>query len=170
MNWAYFALGVSAVLALVWIAAAVRARPAWPGWVAGAALLLVATLNTAAPVRGAVDPNYVGYSFGYLSAGHGLSVTLTAGAVLALALAGALAALGRGPVARIVVAIASLAFLIDLGAPLILGAASDIDANAIQFGEYLTIPGVAATALMFALGVVPFAIGMWWSVRPQPAR
>lgn len=170
MNWAYFASGVSVVLVLGWIVAAVRARPAWPGWVAGAALLLVASLNTAAPIRGAVDPNYVGYNFGYLSAERGLMVTLVAGSALVLALAGAFAALGRGTIARVVVAIASLAFLVDLGVPLVAGAIKDIDGNVIQFGEYLTIPGAVATALMFVLGVVPFVIGLWWSVRPQPVR
>jgi hypothetical protein len=170
MNWAYFAVAVSAVLVLAWIVAAVRARAALPGWVAGAALLLVATLNTAAPVRGAIDPNYVGYNFGYLSADRGLMVTLVAGGALVLALAGAFAALGRGRIARVVVAISSLAFLINLGVPLLVGAIADIDSNVIQFGEYLTIPGLVSTALMFALCVVPFVIGLWWSVRPQPVR
>lgn len=170
MNWAYFALGVSALLLLAWLVAAVRARVAWPGWVAGAALLLVASLNTAAPVRGAIDPNYVGYNFGYVSADRGLTVTLAAGGVLLLALAGAFAALGRGRVARVVVALASLAFLVDLGVPLMAGALKDIDGNVIQFGEYLTAPGMVSTALMFVFGVVPFVIGLWWSVRPQPVR
>lgn len=170
MNWAYFGLGASAVLALVWLVAALRARAPWQAWVVGVALLLVAGLNTAAPIRGAIDPNYVGYTFGYLSAGRGLAVTFVAGSVLLLALAGAFAALRRGPVARGIVAIASLAFLIDLGVPLMAGAFADIDSNTIQFGEYLTIPGIVASALMVVFAVVPFLVGLWWVARGAAAR
>lgn len=36
-------------------------------------------MNSAAPIRGFVDPNYVGYGFGLLRADKGLVVTLMAG-------------------------------------------------------------------------------------------
>jgi hypothetical protein len=37
--------------------------------------------------------------------------------------------------------------------------------NAIQFGEYLTIPGLAASALLGVLLVVPFVLGAPWAAR-----
>jgi len=42
--------------------------------------------------------------------------------------------------------------------------------NAIQFGEYLTIPGLAASALLGALLVVPFVLGAPWAARRALGR
>lgn len=170
MNWAVFGLAGAATLALIWVIAAFRAKPNWRAAVTGIALLLVAGVNMAAPVRGAIDPNYIGYNFGLISAGRGLVVTLAAGSVLLLAAVGAFATLSRSMLARVIVAVASVVFLIDLGVPLIGGAIEDIDGNTIQFGEYLTVPGAVSTALMFVFGFAPFLIGLWWAARPQPAR
>jgi len=45
------------------------------------------------------------------------------------------------------------------------GVLHDPTGNAIQFGEYLTIPGLAASALLGALLVVPFVLGVPWATR-----
>src|SRR5262245_35845287 len=107
MNWLHFALTVSAVLALLWLIAAIRARPAWPAWVGGAGFLFVAGLNSAAPVRGLVDPDYVGFAFGFLHAERGVMVTLLAGALFVSAALGAFAALRRERRAMLVTAAAA---------------------------------------------------------------
>ena len=95
MNWLYFALTVSAVLVAAWLIIALRARPAWPGLIGGVGFLLVAGLNSAAPVRGLVDPDYVGFAFGFLRAERGLLVTLLAGALFLSAVLAAFTALQR---------------------------------------------------------------------------
>ncbi|MDZ7628809.1 MAG: hypothetical protein U5J99_10455 [Parvularculaceae bacterium] len=80
---------VSAALLSVWTMAAVRARPKWQAFVVGLAMLLIAAINGAAPVRGLVDPDYIGFHFGRFAAEKGLAVTIIAGGVFLLAAAGA---------------------------------------------------------------------------------
>lgn len=163
MNWAYFGLTVSAALFAIWTVAAFRARPNWQAIVVGLAMLLIAGVNSAAPVRGLVDPDYIGFRFGLFAAQKGVAVTVIAGGIFALAAAGAFAALRRGRLAKAIVAFLSLLFLGAVGAPVLAGAIRDIDANTIQFGEYLTIPGAISTALLFVLIVLPFAVGLIWA-------
>jgi hypothetical protein len=157
MNWAYFGLTVSAALLAVWSVAALRARPQWQGVVVGLAMLLVAGMNGAAPVRGLVDPDYVGFHYGLFSAEKGIAVTLVAGGVFLLAASGAFAALRRSRRAKAVVAGVCLLFLGAVGAPWLSGALSDIESNTIQFGEYLS------TVLLFVLIILPFVIGLLWA-------
>lgn len=163
MNWAYFGLAVSAVLFTLWTIAAFRARPRWQAIVVGLAMLLIAGMNGAAPVRGLVDPDYVGFHYGLFSAEKGIAVTFVAGGVFLLAATGAFAALRRSRRAKAVVAGVCLLFLGAVGAPWLSGALSDIESNTIQFGEYLTIPGVLSTALLFVLIILPFVIGLLWA-------
>lgn len=165
INWAYEALAVSAVLLVVWTLVARRARAGAPAAFVGLAHLLVAGLHSAAPVRGYLDPDYVGYGFGLLAAERGLAVTLTAGAVWIVAVLGAFLALSRARAAMAVVALSSLAFAVIIGAPLVRGLLADPDANKIQLGEYLTIPGPAAVGLLLALLVLPFLVGFVWAGR-----
>jgi hypothetical protein len=68
------------------------------------------------------------------------------------------------------VAVACSAFAIIQGLPWLEGVVHDPAENAIQFGEYLTIPGLAASALLGALLVVPFVVGAPWAARRALAR
>lgn len=170
MNWAYFGLSVTAALFALWLISAVRARSPWQAIVVGIAFLLVAGVNGAAPVRGLVDPDYIGYAFGVFAAEKGVAVTIVAGGVFLSAAAGAFAALRRGRLAKSVVAILCVLFLGTVGAPILTGAISDIGGNSIQFGEYLTIPGALSTALLFALLVFPFAVGLLWAAPAALSR
>src|SRR5262249_20168403 len=84
MNWAYFALGVGALMSAVVVFGAIRRPGARAGIALAVPLLIVATMNAAAPVRGAIDPAYMGYIFGLLRARIGLEVTFIAGTLLLL--------------------------------------------------------------------------------------
>ena len=81
MNWALFALSIAGVMTGIWILVLVKSRRSLMSIYVSFAFLLLAALNSAAPIRGYVDPNYVGYGFGLLHATKGLSVTLMAGGV-----------------------------------------------------------------------------------------
>lgn len=163
INWAYEALAVSAVLLAVWLAVAFRAKAGAPAAFVGFVHLLVAGLHSAAPVRGYVDPDYIGYGFGLLAADEGLAVTVTAGAVWLVAVLGAFLALSKARLAMAFVTLSSAAFAVIVGAPLTQGLLIDPGGGKVQLGEYLTIPGLAATGLMLLALVLPFVIGVFWA-------
>ncbi len=175
MNWALFAFGVSGVLLLAWGWLTFKAKRSLASVYVSLGFLILAGMNSAAPIRGFVDPNYVGYGFGLLQAGKGLSVTLIAGSVFLAAAASALiAARNRpGPLMWIVAAV-SLVFLVVQGWPWLQGVITDPSQNAIQFGEYLTIPGLVSSLLIALLLIGPFLVGVVWaprramSARPLP--
>ena len=81
MNWALFALSIAVVMTAIWILVLVKSRRSLMSIYVSFAFLLLAAMNSAAPIRGYVDPNYVGYGFGLLHATRGLSVTIMAGGV-----------------------------------------------------------------------------------------
>lgn len=166
MNWGFFALAVSAALVAIWVFLLARRQWSWPGLVASIGCLLVAAFNSAAPFRGAIDPNYVGFGFGLLQADKGIAVTLLAGPLLLFGAISAFLAVSRtqGP-ALWLVAVFSAALLAILGVPAAQGMFSDPEANSIQFGEYLTIPGMLAAAIYLLLLVVPFIVGVIWGPR-----
>lgn len=165
INWAWVALGASAVLLLVWTLVARRAKAGAPAAFVGLAHLIVAGLHSAAPVRGYLDPQYVGYGFGLLTADQGLAVTITAGAVWVVAVLGAFLALAKARAAMALVALSSLAFAVIIGAPLVRDLLIAPDTSKLQLGEYLTIPGVAAIGLLLAILVLPFVIGFVWAAQ-----
>lgn len=166
MNWGLFALCVSALLVAAWIWLVAKRNWAWPGLVASVGCLLVACFNSAAPFRGAIDPDYVGFGFGLLHADKGLAVTLLSGPLLLIGAASAFVAVSRreGPALWLVAAF-SAAMLVISGIPTIATLLTNPDENKIQFGEYLTIPGVIATLIGVALFVIPFAVGLVWAPR-----
>jgi hypothetical protein len=108
-------------------------------------------MTTAAPFRGLLDPNYVGYSFGLLHAARGWSVTLAAGSVLALGLAAAFLLLRQGRGATIFAGAVGLYFLLCLAPPVLTTLFTDPTAFEIQFGEYLTVPGNIAVVPVLAV-------------------
>jgi hypothetical protein len=161
-----FALAVSGALALAWIWQVRKGGWAWPGLIASFGCLVAAGFNSAAPFRGAIDPNYVGFGFGLLHAERGLMVTLLAGAILIAGAVSALIAASRreGP-ALWVVAATCAALTVIIGIPTLIGAIRDPAGNMIQFGEYLTIPGLIGTLLLLLVMTVPFAVGAVWATR-----
>ena len=166
MNWLYFAGGVFALVAIAWVAVVWRRQWSWPGLIAAVGCLVVAGLNSAAPVRGAMDPNYAGYTFGFAHSDKGLGVTLIAGAIWLACVASAFIAVTRrqGP-GLWVVAATCAALLVIIGWPTVSTALADPGGNSIELGEYLTIPGLVGTAVLLLLVVVPFAVGLAWSIR-----
>lgn len=166
MNWGLFALAVSAVLFAVWVGLAVRRRPSPVALVTSFACLLAASLNSAAPLRGAIDPNYMGYVFGLVAADKGLAVTALAGSIFVGGLVAAYVALTRRR-GRAMWAVAAVCGVLSvvLGGPWLTSAFTNPADNTIQFGEYLTVPGVISTILMFALLILPFLVGTAWATR-----
>jgi hypothetical protein len=171
MNWAYFALGIGGLISAVVVIGAVRRPGAKAGIALAIPLLVVATMNAAAPVRGAIDPAYMGYIFGLLRARMGLEVTFIAGTLLLLcAVSAYLSATLRSGRPLLLVAITCAALTIILGVPLVQGMITDPSANRIEFGEYLTIPGLLATAILLVVLVLPFAAGAVWAGRRATLR
>ena len=171
MNWALFALSIAALMTAIWILVLVKSRRSFMSIYVSFAFLLLAAMNSAAPIRGYVDPNYVGYGFGLLHATKGLSVTLMAGGVFLISAVSAFfAARNRQGPGMWIVAVACFAFAVIQGWRWLEGVVHDPASNAIQFGEYLTIPGLAASALLGALLVVPFVLGAPWAARRALAR
>lgn len=168
-NWGLFGLSVFGVLFVAWLVQVIRHRPSFWMGIVSFAHLFAAGLCSAAPVRGFVDPQYVGFQFGYLHTGAGIATTLLAGSIFLSAVISAFIAVRNKPGrAMWFVALTSLVFAINLGVSWLQSALSDISQNAIQFGEYLTIPGAVGTVMMFFLFVWPFAMGV--GLAPRRAR
>jgi hypothetical protein len=166
MNWAVFGLAVSGVMLAAWIVLAFGRKWSAIGLVVSLACLVTAAMNSAAPVRGAIDPAYMGFTFGALHADAGLNVTLTAGTLFLSAIVASMIALltKRGPLLLFVAGFCGM-MLVVLGWPWLIGALTDMNQNSIEFGEYLAIPGWLGTILLFVLLVLPFGVGLVWSVR-----
>jgi hypothetical protein len=164
MDWVVFALSVSAVLVAVWLWLVSRRNWSGAGLYASVGCLIAACFNAAAPVRGALDPDYVGYQFGLAGSEKGLGVTAVAGSIFLLTAMSALLAASRdhGRALWIVAATCAAMFII-IGVPTVQQAVLDPADNAIQFGEYLTVPGVAATAILVLLLAIPYAVGAVWA-------
>jgi hypothetical protein len=162
-NWSYFALGVSALLLLLWFMGRSAGKPGIGGMLVSLPFLVVAMLNTAAPVRGVIDPSLTGYEFGMLSAQSGWMLTATAGGVFLIALTATLAALRPGRLAGLVVLVAGLLFAGLLGWPwlqnLLSGALPPVRAGSV------VLPGMAAAGLFFLVLVAPFVVAAVWGLR-----
>ena len=164
MNWAVFGLSVSAVLVAIWLWLVSRRNWSGPGLYASLGCLIAACFNAAAPVRGAIDPNYVGYQFGVAASGKGTSVTMIAGTIFLFSALSAMLAASRdyGRALWIVAATCAAMFVI-IGVPTLQQAVQDPAGNAIQFGEYLTVPGMAGSAVLIVLLTIPYAVGAVWA-------
>ena len=166
MNWAAFALAVLTLLLITWCILLAKSRRSFLSIYVSLGLLLLAGMNSAAPIRGFVDPNYVGYGFGLLRADKGLPVTLMAGSVFLVSLVSAFLAVRNRPGSKMwIVAVTCAVFAVIQGWPWLSGVLSNPQANAIQFGEYLTIPGLIGSVLIGALLVFPFVLGVPWAAR-----
>ena len=166
MNWGVFALCASVLLTLVWALQLRKGRWTWLWLYTSFGCLLAACFNTAAPFRGYLDPEYVGFGFGLLQAERGLTVTAMAGAILiACGVSAMVAASLRAGPALWIVAVTCAAMFVILGVPTLINGVTDPHANAMQFGEYLTIPGQLGTLIMVFLLSIPFAVGAVWASR-----
>ncbi|HEY4070888.1 MAG TPA: hypothetical protein VGM04_04955 [Sphingomicrobium sp.] len=164
MNWAYFALAVSACLVLAWLWQVSRRRWDWVGLYVSVGCVIAACFNAAAPVRGLLDPNYVGYTFGFAEADKGVGVTLVAGAIfLSCAASALIAPSGRSGPPLWIVALTCAGMFLVVGVATIRDAVASPAANAIQFGEYLTVPGMMATTILLLSLTGPFAVGAVWA-------
>jgi hypothetical protein len=128
--------------------------------------LLSACFNSAAPVRGLVDPNYVGFQFGLVGAERGPMVTLIAGLIFLSGAASALLAVSRRTGRELwIVAATCAALFVVIGIPTLRSALSEPTSNVIQFGEYLTVPGIIGTLVLLCLLTVPFVVGVIWASK-----
>ena len=164
--WPYVAMATLGVAALPFLYFAFRRRWTWLALIVALANLVVVGVNGAAPIRGALDPNYVGYGFGLVSAEKGLTVTLLAGSVvLASALSAWIAIRNRpGPLMLIVAATAAF-HLVNTGFPLLDSLLADPEQVRIQFGEYLTVPHTVAIPALIALLILPFLLAVPWALQ-----
>lgn len=170
MNWLNFALAVSALLVGLWLRQVWRRNWSGPGLYASVGCLIGACLNAAAPVRGAFDPDYVGYRFGVATADKGQAVTLIAGSIFLLSAVSALLAASRAAGRELwLVALTCAAMFVIIGVPTLQQAVIDPAGNSIQLGEYGTVPGSVGTAILILLLTIPYAIGAVWAASAATA-
>ena len=132
---------------------------------AGFLNLLIAGMNSVAPFRGLLDPHYVGYRFGLVSASQGVLVFLIAGTVLVCAGAAAyLAARNRPGRSMIFVAVIDAAFSLNMSIGTVVAALGARDFE-IQFGEYLTIPSAAGLVISLLVFLLPLLATVRWALR-----
>lgn len=164
--WPYVAMATTAVAALPFLYFAFQRRWSWIALVVALANLAVVAVNGAAPIRGVLDPDYVGYGFGFLSADRGATVTLIAGGVvIASALSAWLAIRNRpGPLMLLVAATAAF-HVVNSGFPLLDSLLANPEDVSIQFGEYLTVPHTVAIPAIVAVMILPFLLAVPWALR-----
>lgn len=163
--WPYVAFATGAAAIIPFVCFAHARRWTWIALIVGVACLIVVVVNGAAPVRGALDPNYIGYSYGFLRADKGIAVTLVAGTVVFFsALSSWIAIRNRPGPAMLIVAATSAFHLVNAGFPLLDGLLADPKAVEIQFGEYLTVPYTVAIPAIIALMILPFLLGLPWAL------
>jgi hypothetical protein len=137
---------------------------------AGCLNLLIAGLNSSAPFRGLLDPQYVGYRNGLLSASQGVDVLLIAGAVLVCASAAAfIAARNRPGSTMFVVAVIDGAFALNEAISLLRSARGARDFE-IQFGEFLTIPSDVGLVINLLILLLLVATIFWALARARPQQ
>ena len=164
--WPYVALATGIVATIPFLYFLTQRRWTWIGLIAGVANLVVVFLNGAAPVRGLVDPNYVGYAFGMMSADKGIDVTMLAGMLVVASAIAAWDAVRNRPgfFGMVTVAGMSAVQLFNIGFPLLDAIRSDPSQMTIQFGEYLTVPYLVAIPAIIALIVLPFLLALPWAL------
>jgi hypothetical protein len=128
--------------------------------------MLLAFMNSVAPIRGWADPNYFGFSLGFLRVPQGPGVTLVSGAIFVGAVASFCIALlnktGK-PMRFVAVFNGLLAF--NIGGKLVLDLVQHPDRVKIQLGEYLTIAPVPATLILIGVFAIPLMTSAMWATR-----
>ncbi len=162
-NWSYFALGVSALLLLLWFVGRTAGKPGLGGMLVSLPFLVVAMLNTAAPVRALIDRSFSDYQFGPLAAASGWRLAATAGGILLIALVASLAALRPGRLAGLIVLVVGSLFAGLLGWPWLQSVMSG-NLPPLQVAD-VVLPGMAAAGLFFLVLVAPFLLAAVWGLR-----
>jgi hypothetical protein len=171
MNWGILLLALLGTLLVAWLCVTMRSPRTWLSVYVSFGLVLLAGLNSVAPLRALLDPNYVGYQFGLLHAHRGFAVTAISGTVFLLAAVVAfVAARNRVGAGMWLVAASCMIFAAINGIPWAKELATDPAKNQIQFGEYLTIPGLVASGIQALLFILPCALGVPWAVRRATAH
>ena len=164
--WPYVSFAVAGLAAIPFLYFFFQRRWSWLALLVALANLVIVLVNGAAPVRGAIDPDYIGYGYGFLHADRGLEVALVAGGVvLASALSAWLAVRNRPGPLMLIVAVVAAFHVVNAGFPLIDGILADPSAVKIQFGEYLTVPYTVAIPAIIALMVLPFLLALPWALK-----
>ena len=160
--WIVLAIGINSVLVLVFVFLAVRSRPGATAIALGLIHLLLAAAMSVAPWRSFFDPDYFGFGLGLFQF-EKRAATLPTAILFSWAASSAfILASGTRKRALWVVAIGDLLFALNQLAGLLVQPGTS---NVIQFGEYLTISGVQALAIMASLFVLGPAMSAWWTAR-----
>ena len=171
LGWMWLGLTVFASAVAVTLISARRGS-----WGAAALLvailnLLIAGMNSSAPFRGLLDPDYVGYRFGMIVARDPVPVFAMAGAVLiAASVAAIVAASNRFGRLMFIVAIVDGLILANLLGSLMAGLSAGIYDFEIQFGEYLTIPSNVGLFLVISVIAGPLLAATFWALRRAVPR
>ena len=166
MNWLWVALLSFLVYGSIIVYCLRRKR--WTRGGLGVALvnLLIVFMNSVAPIRGWVDPNYLGFSVGFIRVAPGAGVTLVSGAFFVGALACAcIALLDKMGKPMLFVALFDGLFALNMGSALLVGLVRSPEQIRIQLGEYLTIPPLPATLVSLGLFVLPLVASALWAAR-----
>jgi len=164
--WPYVAIAIGIVAAFPTVCFALARRWSWIALLVAVACLAIVFMTGAAPIRGLVDPNYVGYGYGFLRAEKGLEVTLMAGSVVLFSAISSWIAIRNRPGPLMLIVAATSAFhLVNAGFPLLDGLLADPKNVEIQFGEYLTVPYTVAIPAILAVMVLPFLLGLPWAIQ-----
>lgn len=158
--WTLFGLAISLGLALVWARMFLRAKHEISAFIVSAAHLVVAAVNSSAPVRGMLDPNFEGYAFGLVSAPAGVRTGVAAGCVFLVSAIAALIAVEGRPGPRMwLVSAASAASLVNIGLP----AVADLFA-----APAIPLQQAATDAVSLMLICAPMLYGAVWAARRAP--
>lgn len=174
MRWDLVGGVVIAILLVSWVWQVRKRQWSWTGLYVSLGCLVFAMLNAVAPFRGAIDPDYVGYSLGWLRADPGIGVTMVAGPALAASALSAMIAarISRGP-ALWFVALTCAVFALTVGLPTSIDVLADPNAFRIELGEYFAIPGLVGSGVVLGLVMLPFLVGTVWAsrgARAAPSR
>ena len=140
-------------------------------WTKGALLvalfnLFVAFMNSVAPIRGWADPDYFGFSLGFLRVPQGPGVTVVSGAIFIGAVASfSIALLNKIGKPMVFVALFDGLLGLNIGGKLILDLLRHPDQVKIQLGEFLTVPPVPAALILLGVFTLPLLAAAIWAAR-----
>ncbi len=170
MNWLWVAAASAAVYGTLFLACLWHRRWSWGGLLAAVPNLFVALMNSVAPIRGWADPEYLGFSLGFIRVERGPGVTLVSGTMFLLAIAAfCIILLDRRGSGMWLVAITDGLLALNIGGALGYGLVTQPSAAKIQLGEYLTIGPLPATLIMAGVFVLPLGFASVWALRRTSA-
>ena len=166
MNWLYIAL-VNFIIATSCIVYAYTKknytrRSIWASLV----FIPFILVNLAAPVRGWLDPEYAGYTFGLLYIPPGFLVTLVTGFIFGGCIASVMILImNKSRKAHLFATVLLSGLIILFSIPSLIDIVTDFGGNAIVLGEYLRIGGAIVALIYTVLFILPPAYGMYYLVQ-----